>query len=248
MHSLFSRRTALLLWWAGLLWLLAINLYPVSLGITRAAGAVLAGVLLVGLLALCWRYRFLRWTLLVFSGVVALFVSLPGREEYDRFALREEVVRALQRYEGVRYVWGGENFLGIDCSGLIRRGTIDGTFIYGLRSLNPLLVRRAVSFWWRDKSAREMLTGAGGLARKVAEEKSLVVLNDKNLHPGDFAVTDKGVHAMAYIGDHIWLEADPVEGRVIRVNARATKNQWFQQPIDVLRWRVMEMPYRAGRK
>jgi len=247
MKTLFCRRNAILLWVVALLWLVALILYPVSNALTRAAGAGLVGVLAAGLLALCWRYRVLRWTLLGLYGIVTAFFAIPGRADYDRAALRQEIAEALQRYEGVRYYWGGENFRGIDCSGLIRRGTIDGTFLYGLRTLNPLLARKAVAFWWCDRSAREMAAGAGKTARKVVEEKSLIILNDKNLHPGDFAITQDGAHALAYLGNHTWLEADPAEGKVIRVNTRATKNPWFGEQISVLRWRFLDPPFRAAR-
>ena len=238
-----TRRTLVLLWIAGAFFLAAIILYPVSNGLTRAAGVALSGVLTLDLLMLWWRYRLLRWPLLALYLAVSVFVTLPGRKQYDRLALRQEIVRALQRYEGVRYVWGGENFLGIDCSGLVRRGTIDGTFRYGLRTLNPLLVRKAAVLWWHDVSAQEMGAGARGVAKKVTEEKSIVLMDDKNLHPGDFAITRGGIHALAYLGDHIWLEADPSEMKVIRVNALTTKNSWFQQPISILRWQFLEIQH-----
>lgn len=242
--SLFSRQFALLFWGIGLLWLVAVNLYPVSNELTRTAGAVLAGLLAAGGLALAWRYRWLRWTLCLIYGIVAVFFALPGRSEYDRVALRQEIARSLQRYEGVRFWAGGENFLGIDAAGLIRRGTLDGTFLYGGRTLNPLLTRKAVVFWWRDRSAREMGTGAGKAARKVIDEKSLLILNDKNLHPGDFSIPQDGVHALAYLGDHVWLEADPGEGKVIRVNTATPRNPWMNVPVSVLRWRFLEVPFR----
>lgn len=242
--SLFSRRAAVLLWIAAWFWLLAVALYPVSFGATRMAGAVLAGAIAFGGLALAWRYRWLRRTLLAVYGLVAAFLALPGRPGYDRVALRGEIARALLRYEGVRYYWGGENALGIDCTGLVRRGTIEGTFLYGLRTFNPLLVRKAAAFWWRDRSADDMIKGAGKTARKVAEAPSLVILDDKNLHPGDFAVTRGGIHALAYLGDHLWLEADPAEGKVIRVPTRGSRNPWFGQPVSVMRWRFLEKPFR----
>ena len=242
---LFSRRSALLLWIAALCFLAADILYPVSLGLTRGIGVALAGLLALGLLGLWWRYRFLRWTLLALYTAISVFLALPGRADYDRAALRQEVAQALQRYEGVRYVWGGENFLGIDCSGLVRRGTIDGAFLHGLHTLNPLLLRKAVHLWWRDVSARDMEAGAFGAAKKITEEKSLALLNDKNLHPGDFAITRGGIHALAYLGDHVWIEADPGEMKVLRLNTRTAKSEWFRQPVSILRWRLLETPYRG---
>ena len=243
---LFSRKSALLLWVAGLCCLAADILYPVSLGLTRAIGAALTGLLAAGLLGLWWRYRFLRWTLLGLYLALALFAALPGNADYDRAELRQEVAQALQRYEGVRYVWGGEGCWGVDCSGLIRRGMIDGTFLYGARALNPYLLRQAIRLWWHDVSARDMQLGARGNAKKITEEKALALMNDKNLHPGDFAITGDGVHALAYLGEHIWIEADPGEMKVLRVNARSAKNEWLRVPVSILRWRLLEAPYRAG--
>ena len=244
---LFSRQFAYLLWIADLCGLGIVLFYPVSTGLTRAACAALTGFLAAWLLLLWWPHRFLRWTLLGLYLALAAFVALPGRADYDRAALREEVVQALQRYDGVPYVWGGENFVGIDCSGLLRRGVIDGTFLHGVRTLNPLLVRKAFALWWRDLSARDMEAGALGAAKKILEEKSLALLNDKNLHPGDFAIPRGGMHALAYLGDHLWIEADPGERRVISLNARTTTNAWFQQPVSILRWRFLEAPYRTRR-
>ena len=243
---LFSRQSAIQLWAAGACLLAALILYPVSLGWTRALGAVLAGLLAAGLLALWWRYRFLRWPLVGLYIALALLAALPGRADYDRGALRQEVAQALLRYEGVRYVPGGEGCFGLDSSGLIRRGMIDGTFLYGARTLNPALLRKAIHLWWRDVSAREMEAGARGEAKKITEAKSLAALDEKNLHPGDFAITRGGVHALAYLGDHVWIAADPGERRVIRANARTVKSEGFRQPVSLLRWRLLETPYRAG--
>jgi cell wall-associated NlpC family hydrolase len=224
--------------------LAVVILYPVSLGLTRAAGVALTALLAVGLLGLWWHTRFLRWTLLGLYGAVALFGVFPGREAYDRPALRQEIAQALQRYEGVRYVWGGENWLGIDCSGLVRRGAIEGTFSYGLRTCNPLLVRTASDLWWHDGSAQQMAAGMGGLARKVTEGKSLSSLNDKNLHPGDFSITRDGVHALAYAGDHLWMEADPGTLKVMRLRLGKDRSPWFETPVVIMRWRYLEMPKR----
>ncbi|MCX6967994.1 MAG: NlpC/P60 family protein [Verrucomicrobia bacterium] len=242
---LVSRKTAVLLWTADFCCLCTVVLYPVSTGLTRTAGAALAGLLAAGLLLLCWGSRILRFTLLSLYALLAAFVALPGQDDYDRNALREEVVLALQRYEGIPYLLGGENPLGIDCSGLVRRGAMDGLFLQGVQTLNPLLVRKAFVLWWRDFSAEAMESGARGAAKKITEEKSLALVNEKNLHPGDFAITRGGGQALAYLGDHFWIESDPGERKVIRLNSRTSKSHWFQQPVSILRWRFLEAPYRA---
>jgi len=236
-----SRRNAWLLWLAGFLWLLAVLLYPISSGATRAAGAGLSGLLALGLLGLWWRYRLLRWGLLAMYLLIAGFLALPGRTTYNRPELRREIAQAGARYEGVRYVWGGESYLGVDCSGLVRRAAIEGTLTYGVRTLNPWLVRRAMWLWWNDCSAKELGCGAGGTARKVAAADSLRLWNDKNLHPGDFAITANGVHALLYLGDHVWLEADPADWKVVRLRTGSDSSIWLEVPVSVLRWKYLEL-------
>ena len=241
---LFSRRNAWLSWAVGFCWLLAAILYPASSELTRAAGAGLSGALMLGFLWLTWQRRWMRWSLLGLLALAACFVALPGRITYDRPALRQAIADAGARYEGVRYFRGGESYLGVDDSGLIRRAAIEGTFCHGVRTLNPWLVRNAVAFWWDDRSASEMGAGAGGMARKVAEAKSLLSWNDKNLHPGDFAITADGVHALLYLGEHVWVEADPTAKKVLRLRVGRDRTNWFETPVNVLRWRYLDLPTR----
>jgi len=231
---------------AGWFWLAAAILVPVSLSVTRAGSVALIGLLYAGTLALWWRVRWLRWSVLAVGALCAAFFFLPGREDYNRFELREEVARSVARYEGVRYVWGGENWLGVDCSGLIRRGAVEGLAWQGLATLNPHLLRLSVALWWRDLSASEMASGNVKTIRKVCEAPTLDALKDKNLHMGDFAVTRDGAHVMAYVGGHVWMEADPEPSKwkVVRLRMGKDKSAWFQTPVTVLRWRCLELPRR----
>ena len=243
-----TRRLALLCWGGGVLILAADLLYPVSTGYTRMVAAVLAIALPLGLLVLGWRWPWFRWPLLAVLAAVGVFAVAPGRSAYDRIALRDETVRALLRYEGARYVWGGETGLGIDCSGLVRRGAIDALFLQGVRTVNPLLVRKAVSFWWTDSSARDLGAGAGGKAQRLHEVKAIAGMDDSRLHPGDFAVTRSGIHTLAYLGDGFWLEADPEARKVIRVAGRTGKGEWFTSPVALMRWHHLELPQLVGRR
>lgn len=244
----FSRRNAVLSWWLALLGLAGMILYPVSSGATRGAGAVLAAILTVGLLVLWWRYRVLRWALLVVCLSAGVFVVLPGRiRDSDRLALRLETVRALERYRGVRYRLGGENFLGIDCSGLVRRGAIDAMALYGIRTANPLIVRKAFALWWHGISVEALGKGASGLAEKLFTVKGIAGMDDSKLHPGDFAVSESGMHALAYLGNHQWIEADPSDGEVTEVSAKGGGlNPWFYHGVVILRWRHLELEKSVG--
>jgi hypothetical protein len=68
-------------------------------------------------------------------------------------------------------------------------------------------------------------------------------LNQSDYRPlqsGDVVVTQSGVHTLAYLGDCRWIEADPLAGAVITVQAPAAKNPWFEQPMKIVRWREEE--------
>ncbi len=239
-----TRRTACGLWVFALLWWIGLAAYPPGTVGTRWSGLLLAASLAAGAVALSWRIRYLRWTLLSLAAVGAVFWMLPGRSQYDRLSLRAQTARALLRYEGARYCRGGESVFGIDAPGLLRRGVIDAAFLEGWRTANPWLFHKAAALWWRDSSILDLGNGARGLARRIAQAPSLKGFDDANLHPGDFAVTEGGLqsHAMAYLGEHLWIEADPETGTVLRINARATDNPWFGRPVSILRWRFLEAP------
>ncbi len=50
------------------------------------------------------------------------------------------------------------------------------------------------------------------------------------------AVTEDGVHILAYLGDKVWIEADPIYKKVIKVSIPETDNPWFNTPVYILRW------------
>lgn len=58
------------------------------------------------------------------------------------------------------------------------------------------------------------------------------------LKPGDLAVTDDGVHVMAYLGDRAWIEADPHAHQVIEV-ILPSDNPWFRMPVVFVRWQCL---------
>src|SRR5882672_11079140 len=71
-----------------------------------------------------WRWKWLRMALVGLPLLAAIFLLLPG-QPISPAPLRQDYVRALRRFEGTRYIWGGENRLGIDCSGLMRTALIN---------------------------------------------------------------------------------------------------------------------------
>ncbi|HWB02811.1 MAG TPA: NlpC/P60 family protein [Verrucomicrobiales bacterium] len=238
-----SRRRRIWLW---ILWTLALVqliagalVYPVSSGITRAGGAALFILVWFGLAALCWKTKMIRYLWLGLTLLAGGFLLWPGRGAGDVEALRSDYTAAMRRYDGVKYVWGGESPLGIDCSGLIRRGLIDAMFCRGIRTLNPHLVRQALALWWKDCSARDLGDGTRGITVPVMKVKNLNELDHAQLRPGDLAVTSSGVHILAYLGNLKWLEADPGAEKVLTLTAPDPNNLWFKGEMKIVRWRIL---------
>jgi cell wall-associated NlpC family hydrolase len=159
---------------------------------------------------------------------------LPGHA-VDPELLAADYSRALRCFRGVRYVWGGESFLGIDCSGLVRKGLIWGRLMHGLRTVNGRPVRNAIDLWWHDCSALALRDGYRGWTAELFRHKNIEDADHSLLKPGDLAVTDDGVHIMAYLGNHRWIEADPDAKKVIEV-VLPTDNHWFKVPVVFIRW------------
>ena len=105
--------------------------------------------------------------------------------------------------------------------------------------VNPNLIRAALSLWWFDCSARALLEEYRGQTKRLLAAENVRQLDPSKLQPGDFAVTADGVHVLAYLGEGIWIEADPGLQRVVRLNAME-ENHWLKVPIVVMRWRYFE--------
>lgn len=233
-----SKRKAWKVWFAILAVFVGIAVLPVSNTLTRA-GSVVALLAGWGLLtAILWRHRWVRATLLVIPAVCAAFLILPSRIHESPDLLRHDFIAGLRRYEGVRYFWGGEGFTGIDCSGLVRRGLIDSMFMRGIRTLDAGSVRYVIWLWWHDCSARDLGEGRNNLTIPVLETPSINDLDHSRLTTGDLAVTKGGEHVMAYVGDNLWIEADPLTHRVITVRAPSQSNAWFHGPMRIVRWSI----------
>jgi cell wall-associated NlpC family hydrolase len=227
-----------LVWLSALISLAAVILNPVSNRITRVAALFLLFVVWLGLIHLCWPRRCFRYSLFAVTLLVAGFLLLPARQIPAAAELRTEYVEALRRYDGKRYVWGGEGFRGVDCSGLIRCGLMDSLSYRGLRTLDPGLVRYALSLWWNDSSAKALGEMHRGLTTRLFDARSVNELDHSKVLPGDLAVTRDGSHIMAYLGDQRWIEADPMEMRVVSLTA-PNSNLWFATPMKIVRWNVL---------
>jgi hypothetical protein len=177
------------------------------------------------------------------SAMLALtLVFWPARPDSPR-VLSREYGTALQNYGGTRYLWGGENGRGIDCSGLVRRGMIDALLQRGWQTQNPSLWREAAVIWWRDCSAREMKNGYSGRLEQRFEAPSLNGIDTSLLQTGDLAVMRSGVHVLAFVGEKGWIQADPNlsnGGDKVIFTRAPSKNGWFSQRAVICRWKILD--------
>lgn len=222
---------------AALIWV-ALIIYPIRSGpikLLMLSSAIAAW----GGLFLWIRNRKLRWALAMALSSAALSVAFIPDRPPPISKLRSEYVNALRAYEGTRYVWGGESWMGVDCSGIVRSAWIKAHLRVGITSVRPDLFRRALTLWWFDSSAKELALGYGGRTRTVHEAKSIQAQRDDGLQPGDIAVVGRGTHALAYLGKHTWIEADPGVQKVI-VLKTSDGNPWLVSSAVFVRWRALD--------
>lgn len=238
--STLNRRHLLIFW--GVLWAFLIILLcqPVSYGIMRLGSVILGCVIWPSALYLFWPQKLIRTICLLWALLVSLLIIIPGSPA-DPNALAAAYIQELNRYEGIQYLWGGENQLGIDCSGLVRQGLIQANWKLGVKSFNPALIRKGFEMWWYDAGADALRDEYRNYTTKGIRVKSINQLDPGIIQPGDLAVTVDGEHILAYLGDRTWIEADPGEQKVIKVTT-PSNNVWFNTPVYILRWRQLQKP------
>lgn len=180
----------------------------------------------------------LRIALLILPFLALLPFALPGRD-LDRERLMKRYLSSMREFEGTRYVWGGENSRGIDCSGLPRRALRDA-FLEQAMQGNGGAARQWLEHWWFDTSAKAMGEGYRGFTRSTGVAGPLWEIDPARMEPGDLAVTRGGSHVMAHLGGGDWIQADPGPGKVIVGRPDQADNPWFRSEVTLHRWVVFE--------
>ncbi len=211
-------------------------LYPINSIMVRVPMLALVPIIWLTVVALASPHRWLRNGVLALPVFAFCALTLPARV-VDSDDLRLRIVVALRSYEGVTYVWGGENGLGIDCSGLVRRARIDAEWSSAWARGDSGAVWRALSLWWNDQSAKAMGENEGATTVALGTVPTLADCPPARYRPGDFAVLG-GVHVVAALGDGVWIEADPGVGKVVILRPGDT-NAWLYQPAKITRWAVL---------
>lgn len=224
--------------------LAGIAAFPVSNFATRALSVALVLALWLLITALSWRFLVARVVHALLAIGVAVVLMAPGCGTDDA-GLADSYATELVRYRGTRYVWGGENRLGIDCSGLVRSALINAAISRGVASANPSLVRFGLSLWWHDRTARELGEGFRGETVMVTTAPSINAAPPTELRVGDLAVTASGVHVLAYLGNGTWIEADPGALKVLEIQVPEPSNSWFNVPVKIVRWQVLSNAQRT---
>jgi len=232
----------------GWLTLLAITVliiaFPVTFKTTRLI--LLISVVVLWLWgAFLLRKRKVAMAVILTPGILLLgWLCLPGRPS-DPDVIQRYYVECLRQYTGTYYLWGGENRLGIDCSGLVRRGLINANVKMGIQTKNPRLVRNAFILWWHDCSARALRDEYRGFTSRLFTAASINSIERGTIKPGDLAVTENGIHVLAYLGGNTWIEADPDAMRVIMVEV-PSNNPWFTMPVHLVRWSQLFAPLKRS--
>lgn len=192
-----------------------------------------------GSMALFWKNQPLRIALLASPLILALPFFLP-KSEIQTAQLRQLYVTQLKSFENTDYHWGGENSHGIDCSGLPRKALRNALLEYSFttRSSSPLTLFGEQ--WIYDTSAKALSEGYRQQTFPLGLTGAIREIKYDKLLPGDIAVTTNGLHALVYLGDEQWIQADPNKGKVLTLNGYTDANRWFNTPVTMHRWSVLK--------
>lgn len=191
------------------------------------------------ILFLSWKNKVLKLTLILLPIILFSLLSLNG-PVIDKEVIRPEYVKSLKKYNGTKYLWGGETSLGIDCSGLVRRGLIDTYIRLGIFYTSPQYIRKGIYLWFNDLSAEALGNEYNGSTLRILSDQTLNNADYGKIIEGDIMVTASGVHTMVYIGNQEWIQADPSKHKVIISKAPNENNNWYKVQSNILRWRDLE--------
>ncbi len=229
------RELKIRVWFVLLLICLVLTLLPVQSGILRRL--LVGGIFLTWAagLFLFWRSVLARVLFLLPLGAAMGLALIPYRiSEGSR--MRVAYTKALQSYEGVPYLLGGQSRRGLDSAGLVRTAMMDACFTEGWQTKDLGLLRAAAALWWYDASVEEIAKGYNARAHLLIASTTLNAVDVTKLQPGDIAVTTNNPQVLAYLGENTWIIADEkVKQAVVTLKAPGSV-ELLSAPVSVLRW------------
>lgn len=238
--STFRRRIVIGIALASAALLVALLILPLRTTMIRLAIVGSGAFAWLAVLVLTWRSIVLRAIAVFATLVIAGVVLFPGKHDLDAAELRARYVAQLLRFEGVRYVYGGENLRGIDCSGLVRAAMVEALARDGARHVNAHTVRESLRLWWHDTNAIDLGNGRCPFTRPIGSAEYRTLAADVALLPGDLAVTESGSHVLAALGDGRWIEAEPNVGGTHVFDLQGRFSYLANERVRFVRWIWLE--------
>lgn len=169
---------------------------------------------------------------LVFLIYLIPFYPLLNNSKIETNTLKRYYLVYLRDYENTHYVWGGEGYFGIDCSGLPRSSFIKANFKYAYCHFNGKALRKAIWLWWHDASAKEILKGFKGAT--IVDPK-IYKISDirKDIQPGDMATN--GSHVMVYLSENEIIQSDPDRNKVV-IDQLPAFSHWYRLNVNLVKW------------
>ena len=182
----------------------------------------------------------------IFSLWAYMFSGKRRSDENAALELRRRYVDELKFFEGTRYVWGGENLLGIDCSGLPRKALRNALLKAAVLNGNGRYLRLALENWWADASASALANGYKHYLTPLEIKGTVADAPEKKLSSGDLAITEDGVHVLVFLERDTWISADPSQGKVVIEHPSVSHNPWFNAKVRFFVWSVL-LPHDGNR-
>lgn len=170
------------------------------------------------------------------AGAVFAFWIYMSLGKHSPDELRRIYVNELRSFDGTRYIWGGENLLGIDCSGLPRKALRNALLKSAILNGNGRYLCHAVKNWWDDASASALANGYKHYLTRLEVSGTVADAPERKLSPGDLAITEDGVHVMVFLERDTWISADPSQGRVLIEKPSVSRNPWFDVKVRFFVW------------
>ncbi|HAN09867.1 MAG TPA: hypothetical protein DCP90_04555 [Clostridiales bacterium] len=187
-----------------------------------------------------WNNYFTRAVVII--ATVFIFVTYYGS---NKVIVSDELIRLsyienLKNYENTNYMSGGENRIGIDSSGLIRRPMIDTFIEMGFKTKNMQYIRMALSIWMDDYAISDIYNNYKGMYIDILKFCSICEITDKNIKSGDILIYDNYSQVYIYLGNNEWIEVNPHDKKTIIVSAIPALSIMREISGKVVRWKVLE--------